>query len=494
MMEVPDWKVHLLERKRKEEEEMKRREREEEERLAKMPPWKREIILRRKAKAEASMVENKTETEGEQEEKICAGGGAEEEEKESRVLRENIGPVQKNPFIQQEKQRRIPEYSCTRPKSTTEQTVQRIPKVDDLVRDTTLPNDVKEQDAPLEEHQSPSIDVKGRVSRLLSRFGGSRTEDDNTDPCLQRVNGEEGATKTVLSNSPVIAEPETQVQSIANPAPPSPSCLLIATGNQTLTQETTLSTYVTPSSSSVDSEPSEPSTCAAPTAMSGFNTRQSMTEEVRPFPFQLRPASPASPSSPARLKQTAQVSPVLPRPETFKVNAGKTEDDGESGLSPSKVGSNFQAIKRSTGENQAMQRRKGNTITVNPRKVAVCENGYAVTETKSPGSKPESGKKRYPTAEEIKVIGGYLALSRSCLAKHSRDKKKMNISFPEADLESTFEYPSESSMLAEYGPSDEPEVPVPPLAQPEDDEEEESALLGGILRRKALIVDESCKR
>ncbi|XP_056396584.1 phostensin [Hyla sarda] len=488
MMEVPDWKVHLLERKRKEEEEMKRREREEDERLAKMPPWKREIILRRKAKAEASMLENKTETEGEQEEKI--GGGGEEEEKESRVLRENIGPVQKNPFIQQEKQRRIPEYSCTRPKSTTEQTVQRIPKVDDLVRDTNLPNDVKEQDSPLEEHQPPSVDVKGRVSRLLSRFGGSRTEDDS-DPCLQRVNGEEGVTKTVLPTTPVIVEPETQVSSIANPAPPSPSCFHTATGNQTLTQETILSTYVTPSSSSVESEPSELSTCAAPMAMSGFTTRQSMTDEVRPFPFQLRPASPASP---ARLKQATQVSPILSRPETFKVNAGKTDEDGETGLSPSKVTCNFQAIKRTTGENQAVQRRKGNTITVNPRKVAVCENGYAVTEAKSPGTKPESGKKRYPTAEEIKVIGGYLALSRSCLAKHSQDKKKMNISFPEADLESTFEYPSESSMLAEYGPAEEPDVPVPPLAQPEDDEEEESALLGGILRRKALIVDESCKR
>lgn len=488
-MDVPDWKVHLLERKRKEEEEMKRRDREEEERLAKMPPWKREIILRRKAKAEASMLENKVETEGgEQEEKI--GGGELEEEKESRVLRENIGPVQKNPFIQQEKHRRIPEYSCARPKSTTEPTVQRTPKVDDLVRDTNLPNEVKEQDAPLEEHQPPSIDVKGRVSRLLCRFGGSRTEDDSSDPCLQRLSGEgEGATKTVLPSPTVVAEPETQASSIANLAPPSPSCLLAATGSQTLTQETTLSSYVTPSSSCVDSEPSELSTCAAPTTMSGFNTRQTMTEEVRPFPFQLRPASPAR-----QFKQTTQVSPVSSRPEIFKVNAGKTEEDVESGLSPSKATSNFQAIIKVSGENQAVQRRKGNTITVNPRKAPICENGYAVTETKSPVTKPEPGKKRYPTAEEIKVVGGYLALSKSCLAKRSRDKKKMNISFPEADLESTFEYPSESSMLAEYGPADEPEVQITPFAQPEDDEEEESALLGGILRRKALIVDESCRR
>ncbi|XP_077142108.1 phostensin [Ranitomeya variabilis] len=483
MMEVPDWKVHLIERKRKEEEEMKRREREEEERLAKMPPWKREIILRRKAKAEASMPESKTETDGEErDEKV--GGFVDEEIRESRVLRENIGPVQKNPFIQQEKQRRIPEYSCTRPKSTTEQTVQHFPKVADL------PNEVKEQDAPLEENQPPSIDVKGRVSRLLSRFGGSRTEEDSSDACLQRINGEgEGATKTVLPTAPVMAEPETQASSIANPAPPSPSCLLAVTGSQTLTQETTLSPYVTPSSSCIDLEPSELSACVAPTIMSGFTTKQSMTEEVRPFPFQLRPASPAR-----QLKQTTQVSPVLSKPETVKVNSAKIEEDGETGLSPSKVTRNFQGIKRLTGESQAVQTRKGNTITVNPRKAVICENGYAVTETKSPTTKPESGKKRYPTAEEIKVIGGYLALSKSCLAKHSRDKKKMNISFPDADLESTFEYPSESSMLAEYGPSDEPEVPVPPFAQPEDDEEEESALLGGILRRKALIVDESCKR
>ncbi|XP_075692507.1 phostensin [Rhinoderma darwinii] len=492
MMEVPDWKVHLLERKRKEEEDMKRRDREEDERLAKMPPWKREIILRRKAKAEASMLENKTETEEEeeQEEKDGGGGGGEEEERDSRVLRENIGPVQKNPFIQQEKQRRTPEYSCTRPKSITEQTLQRIPKVEDIVKDTNLQHEVKEQDSPLEEHQSPSIEVKGRVSRLLSRFGGSRTEDDSSDPCLQRVNGEgEGATKTVLSTPPAVATPEIQASSIANPAPPSPSCLLATTGSHTLTQETTLSPYVTPSSSCVDSELSELSTCAAPTTMSGFGTRQSMTEEVRPFPFQLRPASPARP-----LKQATQVSPVSSRPEIFKITSGKTEVFGETGLSPSKVTCNFQAIKRVTGESQPVQRRKGNTITVNPRKTVVCENGYAVTETKSPATKPESGKKRYPTADEIKVVGGYQALSRSCLAKQSRDKKKMNISFPEADLESTFEYPSESSMLAEYGPADEPEIQVPPLAQPEDDEEEESVLLGGILRRKALIVDESCKR
>ncbi|XP_075042720.1 phostensin [Mixophyes fleayi] len=487
MMEVPDWKVYLLERKRKDEEEMKRREREEEDRLAKMPAWKREIILRRKAKAEASVLENKVELDGGEEEEREKMGGGEAEEKESRVLRENIGPVQQNPFIQQEKQRRIPEYSCTRSKPTTEQTVHRIAKVDDIVRDSNPPNEVKEQECPPEDRQSP----KGRVSRLLCRFGGSRTEDENSDPCLQCINGEgEVAAKTLLSTPLVVVESENQASSsLANIAPPPPSCLQAATGSQTLAQETTLSSHAPSSSSCVDSEPAELSTCVAPTAMSGFSTRPSMMEEIRSFPFQLRPASPAR-----HLRLSTQVSPATTRPETFKLSTGKTEEDGERGLSPSRVTCNFQSIKKGTGENQALQRRKGNTITVNPRKVAVCENGFVATETKSSTPKPESGKKRYPTVDEIKVIGGYLALSRSCMAKHTRDKKKLNISFPEAELERTFEYPSESSLLAEYGPPDEPEIPVPSLTQCEDDEEEESVLLEGILRRKALIVDESCKR
>nr|DBA20573.1 TPA: hypothetical protein GDO54_017335 [Pyxicephalus adspersus] len=488
-MEVPDWKFHLLERKRKEEEESKKREREEEERLAKMPAWKREIILRRKAKAEASMLENKVEVEGGEQDEREKTTMIEEEEKESRVLRENIGPVQQNPFIQQENQRRIPEYSCTKSKTTTEQAVHRAAKIEDILRDPHLANEVKEQEARIEDHQPPSVEGKGRVSRLLSRFGGSRTEDENNDPCLQRVNGEAGSPSKTLPSSPVVlADTETQASiAFANPVLSTSSCHRAVTGSQTLTQETTLSSHVTPSSSCIDFEPAEISPCVAPTAMSGFSNRPSMTEDVRSFPFQLRPASA---SSPRQFKQTTQVSPTLTKPETLKPSPEKSEEDGERGLSPSRAPSSLQTFKRGPMESQAMQRRKGNTITVNPRKAPVCENGVAATETKTQTAKPDSGKKRYPTVDEIKVIGGYLALSRSCLAKNIRDKKKMNISFPEAELERTFEYPSESSLLAEYGPCDEPEVPVPPLAQQEEDEEEESVLLGGILRRKALIVGE----
>ncbi|XP_067825615.1 taperin isoform X2 [Heptranchias perlo] len=73
-------------------------------------------------------------------------------------------------------------------------------------------------------------------------------------------------------------------------------------------------------------------------------------------------------------------------------------------------------------------------------------------------------KKRYPPAEEIQVIGGYLSLERSCLSKGGSTRKKMKISFNDSSLHTTFEYPSESSLVQE-GDSEESD----------NDEEEQSS-------------------
>ncbi|KAM4696606.1 phostensin [Rhinophrynus dorsalis] len=487
MMEVPDWKVHLLERRRKEEEETKRRGKEEEERLAKMPAWKREIILRRKAKAEASMLESRAEAdslEQEEREKVDAG---EREEREVTVLREKIGPVQQNPFIQQEKQRRTPEYHCTKIKLSPEPSSLRTTRMDDMVRDSHAAREEEDQKAPLEDLHPLTEDSTGIVSRLLSRFRRPWTEGENG---VSLVNGEGELSSKGFCSPVVVAENDVQAPAYITHPPP-PSCPQAETENQASTQETTLSSLTPPSSSCIDSEPAAFSPCVSSAAKSGLSTRPNMMEEARPFPFHLRPASPASPRP---LKQTVQASPAIPRPEVLKPVTGKLEEEGEGSSGLTRSICTPQGNIKGNVESQAMQRRKGNTITVNPRKMAPCENGFAATETKAPGPKNESGKKRYPTVDEIKVIGGYQALSRSCIAKHSRDKKKLNISFPESELESTYEYPSESSLLAEFGPPDDSELLPPPNPQPEDDEEEESVLLGGIMRRKALIVDESCKR
>uniref|UniRef100_U3ANT3 Phostensin n=1 Tax=Callithrix jacchus TaxID=9483 RepID=U3ANT3_CALJA len=146
-------------------------------------------------------------------------------------------------------------------------------------------------------------------------------------------------------------------------------------------------------------------------------------------------------------------------------------------------------------------RRSGHTFTVNPRRSVLPTTPPASPAT-ADAAALGAGKKRYPTAEEILVLGGYLRLSRSCLAKGSpeRHHKQLKISFSETALETTYQYPSESSVLEELGPEPEvPSSPNPPATQPDDEEDEEELLLlqpelQGGLRTKALIVDESCRR
>ncbi|XP_060768259.1 taperin isoform X2 [Neoarius graeffei] len=110
-----------------------------------------------------------------------------------------------------------------------------------------------------------------------------------------------------------------------------------------------------------------------------------------------------------------------------------------------------------------VQRRKGNTFTVVPKRRTEPQPSTppAPEPTQEPATVPQGSpssaeapyahlgtllKKRYPAVEEIEVIGGYLSLGRSCLSKTGSTGKKLKISFNESSLQSTFEYPSESSV------------------------------------------------
>ncbi|XP_028377182.1 taperin [Phyllostomus discolor] len=105
--------------------------------------------------------------------------------------------------------------------------------------------------------------------------------------------------------------------------------------------------------------------------------------------------------------------------------------------------------------------RGGNTFTVVPKRKpgALQANGGPgprEAEEAEVGSLSEPPaalgaplKKRYPTVHEIEVIGGYLALQKSCLTKAGSSRKKMKISFNDKSLHTTFEYPSESSLARE---------------------------------------------
>ncbi|XP_032903558.1 phostensin isoform X6 [Amblyraja radiata] len=182
--------------------------------------------------------------------------------------------------------------------------------------------------------------------------------------------------------------------------------------------------------------------------------------------------------------------------------AGGEELDPSRGLDPS-----MNRLHR--GAASPPQRKAGRTITINPRRAA--ENGLAAAPlltqppptTTAAAAAITPGKKRYPTAEQILVIGGYLSLRRSCLVKTGSSRRKLNISFNDGELESTFEYPSELALLAEFG-AEEEEVSSPQAREPEEEEEEEEApiprlevpgspLVGRAIRRKPLLVDENCR-
>ncbi|XP_027892191.1 uncharacterized protein ppp1r18 [Xiphophorus couchianus] len=109
--------------------------------------------------------------------------------------------------------------------------------------------------------------------------------------------------------------------------------------------------------------------------------------------------------------------------------------------------------------------KRGATITITPRKPAgggatgsVARPGTAVPASASAGSAKvppqqamsptvDEPTKKYPTVEEIEVIGGYLNLERSCLVKSKVTPKRGKVCFDEDQLEQVCEYPSETFML-----------------------------------------------
>ena len=73
-------------------------------------------------------------------------------------------------------------------------------------------------------------------------------------------------------------------------------------------------------------------------------------------------------------------------------------------------------------------RRSGHTFTVNPRRSAPpAAPATPATPATADAAVPGAGKKRYPTAEEILVLGGYLRLSRSCLVKGSPERRHKQV-------------------------------------------------------------------
>ncbi|XP_077086351.1 uncharacterized protein ppp1r18 isoform X2 [Siphateles boraxobius] len=211
---------------------------------------------------------------------------------------------------------------------------------------------------------------------------------------------------------------------------------------------------------------------------------------------------------------------VPPKQQSFTINARNTESTTkppeQSSPSPSSPCSAspssspspplFSIRSASGGPGK-----RGTTITITPRRPAGISSFSSIptgtpkaappasTPAPAPSNTRETGKKRFPTAEEIEVIGGYLNLERSCLVKSRATTKAVKVCFDEVQLERVCEYPSEDCVLASL-----PCVPHPGpedgAREEEEDEEESAAFVSGSAvnqttgRVRVLKVDESCKR
>ncbi|NXF81527.1 TPRN protein, partial [Sclerurus mexicanus] len=202
------------------------------------------------------------------------------------------------------------------------------------------------------------------------------------------------------------------------------------------------------------------------------------TEPPRaPGPEQEQPA--ASPSPPAPLEPLVPVTYIddIVEPDSGEVSprAGSTARTG-SLEQPGGAGPGLEMEFSSVPlyrPHAAAHQRGGSTFTVVPRRKPGASGPQAAAdasgrprreeeeeeeESKGRGKAMEnadgpqvgaSHKKRYPTVNEIEVIGGYLSLERSCMSKTGSRRKKMKISFNETSLQTMFEYPSESSLAEE---------------------------------------------
>ncbi|CAB1417077.1 unnamed protein product [Pleuronectes platessa] len=248
--------------------------------------------------------------------------------------------------------------------------------------------------------------------------------------------------------------------------------------------------------------------------------------------YKMSPLRVCSPT--AQLKQTVPVNPLSFRSQSPD-NALKSSDTAPTpasspcspspsqspSMSPSPSPSPTLFSIRSASGGQV---KRGATITIKPKKpVAAGGGGEGIGSAPSAGptsagSSPaksplqqaqttpavaEPIKKKYPTAKEIEVIGGYLNLEKSCLVKNRGNPKRGKVCFNEDRLEQVCEYPSETSMLAC--------VPHPhdlgrtERLQGDEAQEEEADVDGEMIVSKStrnvgtatgrgLRVDESCPR
>uniref|UniRef100_A0A8C1UAY9 Phostensin n=1 Tax=Cyprinus carpio TaxID=7962 RepID=A0A8C1UAY9_CYPCA len=440
---LPEWKQLLLERKRREEEERERQEREEEERLASMPAWKRGIIQRRRAKQDEER----------------------EREKERDTSKETISPIQQNPFIR------------------SENSFRRDNRGKEVIRDGENEDKKAANNRGRERNKETEKEIwRERDGEMWVEKMGSKSEGRERDRSTGRESRETDSSASLLSpvvglrmiqaNNIIIIEKDKngkeKLDKREKEAEEEQKRMRMdlrefLAGGGSVTEIRSLREKIRQQEKERrDDDNEEGSREAGRTVREQEETILEtlrlfdVTQEVNmtksspqlPVPVSLSLLQSASTEREVgEISRDVSESDICPRQaerdveecgtciawRTQDVNKRVEEREEESleegylppSLSPSPpLSDSLDAMSRIYNLKTVGSRTRGTTITITPRRPAGAASSGGIA-TVTPAV-PKAGKKRYPTAEEIEVIGGYQNLERSCLVKSKGTAKAVS--------------------------------------------------------------------
>uniref|UniRef100_A0A8C1RII7 Uncharacterized protein n=1 Tax=Cyprinus carpio TaxID=7962 RepID=A0A8C1RII7_CYPCA len=474
---LPEWKQLLLERKRREEEERERQEREEEERLASMPAWKRGIIQRRRAKQDEEREREKErdtskETispiqqnpfirsensfrrdnrgkevirDGENEYKKAANNRGRERNKETEkeIWRERDREmwVEKMGSKSEGRER---DRSTGRESRETDSSASLLSPVVGLrmiqANNIIIIEKDKNGKEKLDKREKEAEEEQKRMRMDLREFLAVDISAERRRASLPAGDKQDGG-KVERRGSWKAGRPLTRVESLREKIrqqekerrdDDNEEGSREAGGTVREQEETILETLrlfdVTQEVNMTKSSPQLP----VPVSLSLLQSA-STEREVGEISRDVS----ESDICPRQAERDVEECGTCIAWRTQDVNKRVEEREEESleegylppSLSPSPpLSDSLDAMSRIYNLKTVGSRTRGTTITITPRRPAGAASSGGIA-TVTPAV-PKAGKKRYPTAEEIEVIGGYQNLERSCLScKNTNTHNAVNFHF-----------------------------------------------------------------
>uniref|UniRef100_A0A4W5MZX2 Phostensin/Taperin PP1-binding domain-containing protein n=1 Tax=Hucho hucho TaxID=62062 RepID=A0A4W5MZX2_9TELE len=401
---LPEWKQLLLERKRREEEEREKREKEEEAKLASMPAWKRGIIHRRRMKQESF-------------------GDKEREDITGLVLKEANIPVGQNSFIRTHggwrrgrESERAGEMGHEKGNEAVEREVKQMREESErgMIRARSKEREVVggRQAEPQVRERRGSDFKRGSDSRDIKRVSEVRDCTISVETTQQNC---------VITLSIDRASPPQSVDSHYKHVSAFTEC------------SSTLLSTVAHRGTDWHSSQGAPGHHSTQSPLSQHTedlinkmerAQSNQPKQARSITINSRSLLTPSPENSLHPDQGVPTTPSASPSQSPSVSPSP---------SPSPSPTHFTIRSLSGGQ----QVKRGTTITITPKKPvggaaveAVSVSSGSPAKMSAQAQMPvltevvERGKKRYPTAEEIEVIGGYQNLDKSCLVKTSKASPK----------------------------------------------------------------------